>query len=159
MQAQLTPRKVFSGLLGLTLLVVLTAAAAPQQKQETLYKRLGGYDAIAAVTDDFIGRMIADKQLSRFFTSLSNDSKKRVRQLVVDQLFAATGGPCIYIGRSMKSAHEGLGIGESDWQVAVGLLVATLDKFKVPQKEKDELLALATTLKADIVEAPAANKK
>ncbi len=125
--------------------------AAPEIPGQSLYKRLGGYDAIAAVTDDFIGRLLADHQLSRFFTGASTDSKKHIRQLVVDQLCAATGGPCVYIGRSMRAAHEGLGITEGDWNAAVSHLVATLDKFKVSQKEKDELLGLASSLKGDIV--------
>ena len=142
----------------LALLAGLGVPAGAQQKPETLYKRLGGYDAIAAVVDDFIGRLVADKQLGRFFTGASADSKKRIRQLVVDQICAASGGPCIYIGRSMKASHEGLGITESDWQAAVGHLVATLDKFKVPQKEKDELLAIASSLKPDIVAPAPANK-
>lgn len=122
--------------------------------EKSLYQRLGGYDAIAAVVDDFLGRLITDPQLNRFFTGASTDSKNRIRQLVVDQLCAATGGPCVYIGRSMKSSHAGLGITESDWQVSVNHLVATLDTFKVPQKEKDEVLAAISGLKGDIVEKP-----
>jgi len=118
----------------------------------TLYKRVGGYDAIAAVTDDFIGRLAGDKQLERFFGGVSADSQKKLRQHVVDQLCEATGGPCIYTGRTMKTSHTGLGISESDWQLAVKHLVATLDKFKVSEKEKGELLAIASSLKADIVE-------
>lgn len=121
-------------------------------KGQSLYHRLGGYDAIAAVTDDFIGRLLNDPQLKRFFTGLSNDSKNRVRQLVVDQLCAATGGPCVYIGRDMKTVHTGLGITEIDWDLSVNHLVASLDKFRVPEKEKEEFLALAATLKSDIVE-------
>ena len=118
----------------------------------TLYKRVGGYDAIAAVTDDFIGRLASDKQLARFFGGVSADSQKKLRQHVVDQLCEATGGPCIYTGRTMKTSHAGLGISESDWQLAVKHLVETLEKFKVPEKEKNELLALASSLKSDIVE-------
>ena len=129
-----------------------SAQSPARQSGESLYKRLGGYDAVAAVTDDFIGRLASDKQLSRFLVGLSGDSQKRLRQLVVDQLCEATGGPCIYIGRSMKVTHAGLRITESDWQATVNHLVATLDKFKVPEKEKDELLAIASSLKADIVE-------
>ena len=130
------------------------SAAQPSGAQSgaSLYKRLGGYDAIAAVSDDFIGRLAADKQLSRFLVGMSADSQKRLRQLVVDQLCQATGGPCIYIGRPMKTAHAGLGITESDWQLTVKHLVASLDKFKVPEKEKNEFLALASSLKPDIVE-------
>jgi len=154
---RLLGRGILAGLLALAMVTCLAVSDGAQQKPKTLYERLGGYDAIAAVTDDFIGRLVADKQITRFFTGASTDSKKRIRQLVVDQICAATGGPCIYIGRSMKVAHEGLGITESDWQVSVGHLVAALDKFKVPQKEKDELLAAVSSLKPDIV-APAMSK-
>ena len=154
---RLLGRGILAGLLALAMVTCLAVSDGAQQKLKTLYERLGGYDAIAAVTDDFIGPLVADKQITRFFTGASTDSKKRIRQLVVDQLCAATGGPCIYIGRSMKVAHEGLGITESDWQVSVGHLVAALDKFKVPQKEKDELLAAVSSLKPDIV-APAMSK-
>lgn len=122
--------------------------AAPK----TLYQRLGGYDAIAAVTDDFIGRMAADKQLGRYFVGHSEDSLKRIRQLVVDQLCAATGGPCLYTGRDMKSAHKGMGISKAEWNAAAAHLVATLDKFKVPEGEKKEVLAAITSLEKDIVE-------
>ena len=130
-----------------------SASAMAQQKPEKpLYQRLGGYDAIAAVTDEFITRAVNDKQLSRFLVGLSTESKKRLRQLIVDQLCEAAGGPCIYTGRTTKAAHAGLGITESDWQVTVKHLVDILDKFKVPEKEKNEFLALASSLKGDIVE-------
>jgi hemoglobin len=130
----------------------LTAQMAGSGKGESLYKRLGGYDAIAAVTDDFINRVVEDKQLARFFVGLSTDSKKKLRQHAVEQLCEATGGSCVYVGRTMKASHAGLGITESDWQVAVKHLVASLDKFKVPELEKGGLLAIASSLKADIVE-------
>jgi hemoglobin len=138
--------------MGLGLGPVGSRAFAQAPQAPTLYQRLGGYDALAAVTDDFIGRLVANPQLARFFTGLSTDSKIRVRQLVVDQLCNATGGPCAYIGRSMKTAHAGLGITEEDWNAAVGDLVATLTKFKVPQREKDEVLAAIASMKGDIVE-------
>jgi hemoglobin len=123
-------------------------------QEQTLYKRLGGYDAIAAVTDDFVGRLVANKSLTRFFSGTSTDSKKRIRQLVVDQLCAATGGPCVYIGRDMKTAHGGMGITEAEWNAAVKDLLDTLEKFKVPQKEKDELVTIVASTKKDIVEKP-----
>ena len=126
------------------------------EMKPSLYKRLGGYDALAAATDDFIGRMATDPQLGKFFVGHSKDSLARIRQLVVDQLCAATGGPCVYIGRDMKSSHQGMGISEAEWKAAAGHLVATLDKFKVPAREKGEVLALVTTLHDDIVEQKAA---
>jgi hemoglobin len=118
----------------------------------SLYKRLGGYDAIAAVTDDFLGRLAADKQMSRFFVGVSADSLKKLRQHVVLQLCEATGGPCNYFGRSMKTTHAGLGITESDWQITLKHLNGTLDLFKVPENERNEILTLFASLKRDIVE-------
>lgn len=133
-------------------MLVAPLPAAETGAAPTLYKRLGGYDALAAVTDDFIGRLAGDPQLSKFFVGHSTNSLGQIRQLIVDQLCAATGGPCVYIGRDMKTTHAGLGISDSDWNASVAHLVATLDKFKVPQREKDEVLAVVSTLKADIVE-------
>ncbi|MGH7775072.1 MAG: group I truncated hemoglobin [Candidatus Binatia bacterium] len=153
MQTQRLLSRMIPSLLTLVLVVSCSAASIAQEKpQQSLYKRLGGYDAIAAVVDDFLGRAANDKQLSRFLVGLSTESKKRLRQLIVDQFCEATGGPCIYTGRSTKAAHAGLGITESDWQITVKYLSAILDQYKVPQKEKNDFLALASTLKADIVE-------
>ncbi len=131
-----------------------TARIASAQGGDSLYKRLGGYDALAAVTDDFIIRLATDKTLGRFFVGASDNSKMRIRQLVLDQLCAATGGPCVYIGRDMKTAHKGLGITEEDWNIAVKHLVATMTKFKVPEKEQKEVAGALTGLKGDIVEKP-----
>jgi len=133
-------------------LVILLCFAAKSYSQESLYKRLGGYDAIAAVTDDFIGRLAADKDISRFFVGLSDDSKTKVRQHIVDFLCAKSGGPCAYTGRTMKDAHKGLKITENDWNISARLLGETLKKFNVPKKETDEVFAFVTTLKNDIVE-------
>ncbi len=118
----------------------------------SLYKRLGGYDAIAAVVDGFIGEVVNDPQLGRFFAGASADSQHRFRQLFVDQICAASGGPCLYTGRSMKAAHAGLGITESEWRALVRDLVKTLDKFHVADREKQELLSVIAATKPDIVE-------
>jgi hemoglobin len=140
----------------LTVVALLTALLAPfpasAQSGDTLYKRLGGYDAIAAVVDDFIGRMIADPSLKRFFEPFSNDSKARIRQHLVDQLCAGTGGPCVYTGRTMKVSHAGIGITEADWSGFIRQLNATLDKFMVPSRERNEVLAFVASVKGDIVE-------
>ena len=144
-----------ASILALSLLLTVTAiapAVAQGKKEKSLYQRLGGYDAIAAVVDDFIGRLISDARFEKFFSGFSVDSKKRIRQHLVDQLCVATGGPCVYMGRDMKTTHTGLGLTEADWNAAAGHLVASLDKFKVGKKEKDEVLAFVSSLKKDIVE-------
>ena len=152
-------RKVLSTLLptlalALSLATLMSASAQDGQMpmKRSLYDRLGGYNAVAAVVDDFVGRLVTDKQFERFFAGHSTDSKKRIRQHIVDQLCAAAGGPCVYTGRTMKDSHAGLGITEAEWDAAAKHLVASLDKFKVPEPEKRDLLAFVTGLKADIVE-------
>lgn len=127
---------------------------APQMRsaaQESLYKRLGGYDAIAAVSDDFLGRLAFDPKLSRFFVGFSSDSKVRIRQHIVDFLCVATGAPCKYTGRTMEAAHAGLNITEEDWNVSVKHLGDTLDKFKVPAREQQEVMSAISSLKGQIV--------
>ena len=150
-------RSILALSLGLLMLGAMGAQAwaAPQAapaKTPSLYQRLGGYDAIAAVTDDFLGRLASDPQLGRFFVGLSTSSLTKTRQHIVDFLCQATGGPCMYHGRDMKTAHAGLKITESDWEVMVKHLNATLAKFNVPQKEQGEVQAAVAGLKADIVE-------
>jgi hemoglobin len=133
-------------------LATLASSAQEGQMKKSLYERLGGYNAVAAVVDDFVGRLVADRQFERFFAGHSNDSKKRIRQHIVDQFCAAAGGPCVYTGRTMKDSHAGLGITEADWDAAAKHLVAALDKFKVGEQEKNDLLAFVTSLKGDIVD-------
>ena len=125
---------------------------APGAPEKTLYQRLGGYDAVAAVVGQLFARMIPNEQLGKYFVGLSDDSKKRVQQLTVDFVCSATGGPCIYTGRDMKTSHDGLGITDSDWDVTVNILVGILDEFKVPEPEKKELLGILSGLKPSIVE-------
>ncbi|MDO8727412.1 MAG: group 1 truncated hemoglobin [Candidatus Methanoperedens sp.] len=120
--------------------------------QKNLYERLGGYDPISAVVDDFMQRQFTDKQVGRFYVGHSTNSKKRLRQLITEMICEITGGPAKYVGRDMRTAHAGLGITGGDWEVTVKNLTASLDKFKVPQKEKDELLANVAGLRPVIVE-------
>ena len=150
-------RRIKGITLAVCLLVTMSVTAAAQNsmssaQEKTLYQRLGGYDAVAAVVDDFIGRLIADDRFAKFFKGASDDSKKRIRQHIVDQFCAAAGGPCVYTGRDMKTSHKGLGITEEDWNIAVKHLLATLTKFKVKEKEQKEVAGALTTLKGDIVE-------
>ena len=128
-----------------------TPAPQAAAAQDSLYKRLGGYDALAAVTDDFLGRLLTDPKESRFFVGLSTDSKTKVRQHVVDFLCVATGGPCKYTGRDMETAHTGLNITEEDWTIAVKALGDTLNKFKVPAREQGEVVGAIAPLKSKIV--------
>jgi hemoglobin len=123
-------------------------------KPASLYTRLGGYDAIAAVVDDLLPRLRSDDLLSRFWKSpRSVDTLNRERQLAVDFIVAAAGGPTFYLGRDMKMSHKGMGITKADYAAFMRCLSATLDTFEVPEPERSEVAAFVTSLESEIVEA------
>ncbi len=120
----------------------------------SLYERLGGYNAIAAVIDSLMMRLTADPKLANYFAGHGEDSRKRLRQLQLDMICQATGGPCFYLGRDMKTVHKGLGINGTEWQAAITHIIGVLDNFKVPDAEQKEILGLLSGIKGDIVEKP-----
>jgi hemoglobin len=135
---------------GIAVCVSLFASAsyAQQAQQATLYERLGGTPAITAVVDDFVGNVAADSRINGFF---ARTDIPRLKQLLVEQICAGSGGPCTYTGRDMRSAHAGMGVSDADFTALVEDLVKTLNKFKVPQREKQELLSVLGPMKTDIV--------
>jgi hemoglobin len=120
-------------------------------KQGSLYQRLGEKPAITAVVDDFVARVAADSRINGRF---ANTNIPRLKMNLVDQICSASGGPCTYTGRDMKSAHAGMRISNADFDALVGDLVAALNKFKVPEREQNELLAVLGPMRKDIVEKP-----
>ena len=120
--------------------------------EKTLYERLGGYDAIAAVVNDLLPRLMSDSQLGRFWENRGEDGIKREEQLLIDFLCSSAGGPLLYTGRDNKTSHKGMGIGESDWEKFIGHLNATLEKFQLPQQERSDVIGFIESTKADIVE-------
>ena len=120
-------------------------------EEKSLYERLGGKPAITAVVDDFVGRVAADNRINGKF---ANANIPRLKMLLVEQICQASGGPCTYTGRDMKTAHAGMGINGSEFDALVGDLVTTLNKFKVPEREKNDLLGALGPMKKDIAERP-----
>jgi hemoglobin len=118
----------------------------------TLYERLGGYDAISAVADDLLPRLQADARLARYWQHRGEDGVRREKQLLVDFLCWSAGGPLYYTGRDMKTSHKGMKISEDDWLAFLGHLNDTLEAFKVPQAERNEVVAFVQSTKPDIVE-------
>ena len=125
-----------------------------QNAPASLYTRLGGYDAIAAVVDDLLARLRSDPLLGRYWTSpRSVDTHNRERQLAVDFVAASAGGPTFYLGRDMKSSHAGMGITRDDYAAFMHCLSATLDTITVPEPERGEVITFITSLEPEIVEA------
>ncbi|MGQ0639994.1 MAG: group I truncated hemoglobin [Gemmatimonadaceae bacterium] len=128
-----------------------TAAAAPAAS--TLYDRLGGREAIVAVVDSFVARVAADSRINGFFTAAASDPARLAafKTKLVDQICQASGGPCTYTGKDMKTAHAGMKITNAHFDALVEDLVATLKAFNVAQADQDTLLGVLAPMRTDIV--------
>jgi hemoglobin len=124
---------------------------AASNANKSLYDRLGGKPAVEAVVDEFLARIAADERVN---ASFAGANLPKLRQRLVELVCVGTGGPCTYSGRDMKTAHAGMGVTNAQWDALAGHFVGALDKFKVPEKEKNELLAIVVPMKKDIVEEP-----
>jgi hemoglobin len=150
-------KKTVLGMCAIT--AVLTAlSSAPllgqAMKEKSLYERLGKKPAITAVVDEFVGRVAADSRINAFFQATASDPKrlKAFKAKLVDQICQASGGPCKYKGKDMKSAHMGMHITGAHFDALVEDLVGALDTFKVGEHEKQQLLGALGPMKGDIVE-------
>jgi hemoglobin len=128
--------------------------AMAQVKQPSLYERLGGAYNIATVVDDFIERLLVNPTLNA--NPAIKEARARVPKAglkfhVTALVCEVTGGPCKYTGRTMKESHEKLNISQPEWDAMVVDFKATLNKFKVPQPEQQELITIVGSTKNDIV--------
>jgi len=134
---------------------VLTTSCDNDDKDEdpTLYTRLGGVEAIAAVTDKFLTNVAADNTINSRFEATVADAYRfqLLRNNLIDQICAGSGGPCQYKGKSMLEAHTGMNITADEFTALVGDLIAALDFYEVPEKEKNDLLAILGPMQSDIV--------
>jgi len=131
-----------------TFLVSACQSMQPMTPQKSLYDRLGGQPAVTAVVDDFVGNVAADNRINGFF---ARSDIPRLKKNLVDHICQGTGGPCTYTGRDMKTAHKGMNITDAQFNALVEDLKKTLDKFKVPEKEQGDLLAVLGPMKPQIV--------
>jgi len=136
------------------LVSVSSASVLGQMKEKSLYDRLGGKKSITAVVDEFVSRVAGDARINKFFAATAADPKRlsTFKGNLVDQICQASGGPCKYKGKDMKTAHMGMGVASADFDALVEDLVGALDKFKVGAHEKDQLLGALAPMKTDIVE-------
>ena len=116
---------------------------------KSLYDRLGGLDAITALTESWVARVGGDDRANGKF---ARTDIPRLKQEIIDQLCEATGGPCTYTGRSMQETHDGMGVTAGEFDVAMQHLGATLDELNIRKPDQDELVALIMPMRGDIVE-------
>jgi hemoglobin len=135
--------------------------ARAQATPPSLYERLGGVYSIATVVDDFIERLFVNTTLNAnpaISEARACVPKAGLKFHVTTQLCEVTGGPCKYTGRGMKEAHQRLNITEAQWDAMVADFKTTLDKFKVPQKEQQELITIVGSTRSDIVRPSSASQ-
>ncbi|MBV9507999.1 MAG: group 1 truncated hemoglobin [Acidobacteriia bacterium] len=135
-------------------ILAFSAARMPGHSKDNLYNSLGGKKAITAVVNEFVARVAADNRINGFFKQTASDPKRLAsfKMNLVDQICEASGGPCKYKGKDMKSAHAGMGISSADFDALVEDLVGALDKFHVKEADKQALLGVLGPMKGDIVE-------
>jgi hemoglobin len=131
----------------ITALSIAGCATAPPALAPRLYERLGGRAAITAVVDDSIANVTADPRIKQRFANAGPGLTKNL----VDLVCLRTGGPCKYTGADMATAHEGMFIRDDEFDALVEDMVKSLDKFKVPAREKAEALAILQQMRNSIV--------
>ena len=141
-------RKAVGVALSVAILAAGCTSGGMKAEKKSLYDRLGGKPAIQAVVDDFIGNVAGDARINKRFAGANIP---RLKSQLVDQICEASGGPCKYTGMNMKDAHTGMKINDAEFGALVEDLVKSLDKFKVPAPEKQELLTALGGMKNDIV--------
>ena len=144
----------FTKMIGYTALAAALTMPVAFGKEKTLYQRLGGKKSITAVVDEFVGRVAADARINHYFAAAAADPARLAsfKKKLVDQICEASGGPCKYTGKDMKSAHMGMGVTGADFTALVEDLVGALDKFKVKEADKNALLGVLGPMQKDIVE-------
>ena len=131
---------------GLTACASMSSEPAP-----SLYKRLGGREGIAGVVDGFVTNALADPRIGPAFKALPAAKVGPLKSNIADFICENTGGPCSYLGRTMKESHKGLGLAKEDFDACNAALVKALDSAKVAPADKEQVMKLVQSLMPDIV--------
>jgi len=135
-------------------MALLVASAFAAEHHQTLYERLGGMPAIQAVVDDFVGRVLADERVNKWFAHAAGDANEaaQYKSKLGDFICQAAGGPCHCAGADLREAHRGRGITDKAFDAVVEDLTATLEKLHVPERERGQLLGLLAPMKPLVVQ-------
>jgi len=151
--------------LALLAAAALAASATPVRAHGglglSLYDQLGGVYGIAPLVDDFVDRLWNDPVvIANPYVAEARQryAKASLRFLFTEYLCDKTGGPMVYRGRDMKTAHAGLHISEKEWRAMIADLKASMRKFSVPEEAQGDVIGVLEETKKDIVvgTAPAA---
>ena len=143
---------VWGSLLLLVATLGLTACASMRSEPApSLYRRLGGREGIAGVVDAFVANALADPRIGPAFKSLPAAKVGPLKSNIADFICENTGGPCSYVGRTMKESHKGLGLAREDFDACNAALAKALDTNGVKAADKEQLMKLVQSLMPDIV--------
>jgi hemoglobin len=145
---------VWGSLLLLVATLGLTACASMRSESEpepSLYRRLGGREGIAGVVDAFVSNALADPRIGPAFKSLPAAKVGPLKSNIADFICENTGGPCSYVGRTMKESHKGLGLAKEDAEACNAALAKALDSSGVKPPDKEQVMKLVQSLMPDIV--------
>jgi hemoglobin len=129
-----------------------TTASPEVQPTASLFEQLGGAPAVEAAVDIFYRKVLEDYRINRFFNN-SDMEKQAAKQRAF--LTMAFGGPNNYNGKDMRTAHAHLvkmGLSNMHFDAVLEHLAATLAELNVPQNLIDQVIALAESTRADVLD-------
>ena len=134
--------------LGTALTLGAAGAQSAAAADDTLFRALGARPGIDAIVDDFVPRLVADPRTSEFFRKTN---QAHLKQMLEEQFCVVSGGPCVYTGLPMKTAHQDMDIAKGDFNALVEVLQASMDAQHVPFATQNQLLARLAPMHRDIV--------
>ena len=134
-------------------LILCTVATVPAWAQSaaassSLYQAFGEKQGLTQLVEDFHTRLLADARMGPHFKPAN---AKNIKEQLVDQFCAVTGGPCVYKGADMKSAHSNLDINKGDFNALVEVLQQSMDARGIPFVTQNKLLARLAPMHRDII--------
>jgi hemoglobin len=124
------------------------AFAQDMMGQDQLYKSFGEKPGLTRLMDDFMTRLVADERTRPFFEKAN---QQRIKDQLVDQFCQLGGGPCVYKGADMKSAHGSLDINKAQFNALVEVLQQAMDAQGIPFSAQNQMLAKLAPMNRDVI--------
>lgn len=142
----MNPINIIKFTIAITLALFLNISA--YAAEVPMYEKLGGKEAITVVVDDFVANIAGDTRINFQF---ANTDVPHVKAMLVDMMCMATGGPCEYKGRDMKSVHENMQVTNAQFNAVAECLYEALSKNGVPYSMQNQIIAMLAPMQRDIV--------
>lgn len=124
-----------------------------QIKGKSLYERLGGVEGISSIVDDIVENHMKNPAVKARFLPLKENPGhfSEVRLNLINFFAAGSGGPQEYHGKDMLSAHQGMNVSQGEYMHVIDDIMKALEKNKIDEQTRNDVLAIAYSLKTDIV--------